>query len=81
MIERPCNCGQSFPGEPYADRACDLCWHAMNSPRYQILWGIDPATLDPMTPEQLAARPKPEPCCGQSKVDLEYEVKEVAHGK
>ncbi len=74
-------CKNAALGRPYEQGWCRLCWLRLNSPRYQSLWGVNPATLEPMTPEELAARPKPKPCCGQSKVDLEYEVKEVTHGK
>lgn len=74
-IECPCNCNLAYIGEPFKETRCSLCWHAANTPKYQNLWGIDPATLQLMTREQLAARPKPvmPACCGQSPADLEFE--------
>jgi hypothetical protein len=62
---RPCNCNRA--GKEWHPDDCRLCWLAFNRSAYQILWGIDPATLQPMTPEQLAARTPAEAgdCCGK----------------
>lgn len=60
FTRRPCNCGLAFEGEAYRETRCHMCWHAMNTPKYQRLWRINEKTL---TPEQIAALPKGRWCC------------------
>lgn len=43
-MRRPCSCGNAVAG-PYDSAQCRLCWHALNSPSYQRLWGILPGEI------------------------------------
>lgn len=36
---RPCTCYRAAVGE-YDPSQCRMCWHALNSPKYQRLWGL-----------------------------------------
>lgn len=47
---RPCSCGRTGIGLPYAAGDCRLCWLAEHSNRYRKLWGL------PMLPRRSKPR-------------------------
>ncbi len=65
-MRRPCECGEAVKGSPFPKpgEQCNLCWHALNTPAYRVLWGV--ATEETgLTAAELAALKKIERgCCG-----------------